>query len=408
MRRPGYRGRLAILVTTVVGVNVGYTAVLPHLPVIGRDLGLDATTLGAFFSGFAVAKALAQAPGGRAVDRLGGAVVTAIALLVAAGGIVVVALAGGGIAAVTGRLIWGFADGLASPALYYSASVLARTYGRDPAAAYAKLGAAAVGSFALGPILVGLLHTVLGWRQILLLAAALTVVNAVVAGLTAPGRAVTAEPEDRGERAGGPAPRWLGVVLIFGALDLCANILWSGIEPLVPLAMADGTHDTTGPAALVLAVGMGVFVVATMTLTKLPAAWRGPGWGAATMALLGLSCVGLTWVSTLWAGLLAIAVFMVAQGQIYLVARDGLTAYAGGTGRAWGVFGLMSDIGFILGPIIGIALFTFAGDVAFALLAQVALAAALVFAIVFRRLGPPALRAAGQGAERGAATTTTG
>jgi hypothetical protein len=72
---------------------------------------------------------------------------------------------------------------------------------------------------------------------------------------------------------------------------------------------------------------------------------------------------------------------MVAQAYIYLIAREGIRRYCGGTGRAWGAFGVFSDAGFVIGPMAAVLLFDGSGAAAFTILGiGSALAAATVTA----------------------------
>jgi hypothetical protein len=93
-------------------------------------------------------------------------------------------------------------------------------------------------------------------------------------------------------------------------------------------------------------------------------------------------------VAVLAWGLIAISVFMAAQAYIYLIARQGIQRYSGGSGRAWGIFGMFGDAGLVLGSLVAVWLFEAFGARAFTLLGLGALAAAAVLSATVRGLRP--------------------
>ena len=372
--RPGYGKHLAVLLSTLVGINVGYTAVLPFLPQISDRLSFGPAELTVFFVGFAVAKIVAQPLGGRATDAFGPRRLAAVALVVAAVGIFVVAGAEDGGVAIAGRLLWGLADGLVSPALYRTIAIISARYGRDPARGYAVLGTTAVLSFAAGPIAVGVVHRFADYRTVLTVTAVLTLVNAVVAWYVLPGR----QDEDRSpeEDRGKNLPLDLRTVVLFGGIDFCANVLWSAIEPLVPLYLRTTSADPTGAAAWLLGLGMVAFAVASPVVGRLRPELRLPRMAVPGLFVVGVACWALSGLSVLAIGLPAMILFMVAQAYVYLVAREGVQKHCGGTGRAWGVFGMFSDAGFVVGPAVGVIVFELFRAGAFTVLGVAAIAVA--------------------------------
>ncbi|MEV6595625.1 MFS transporter [Actinoplanes sp. NPDC051346] len=383
----GYAVRMATVMSTVIGVNIGYMAVLPFLPRLAEDLSLDRTGLLIFVAGFGIAKVLAQPVGGWTADRWGQNLTGVTGLVVAAAGMTLVAFATDGSVALAGRLIWGAGDGLVSPAIYGAVGTLSARYGRDSSRGYARLGVAAVLSFGAGPLIIGLVHSFAGYPVILSTAAGLTLLTALVAWWALPGRARDAPAGDAAAADLAPDPVWSSRVLraavLFGAIDLCSNLAWAAMEPLVPLYMDRAVADSVGRSAWVLAFGMAVFAGLSPLIARLPGRWRRPGASAAGLLLLAAACVALGGVDRLVVALPGMAAFMAAQAFIYLVARDGILRHCGGTGRAWGVFGMLSDVGFMIGPGIGVLLFQAFGSAAFPFLGVgSALCAVLIFLIL--------------------------
>jgi MFS family permease len=386
--RLGYSAHLAVLITTVIGTNIGYTALLPYLPRLSENLGLSSAGLAVFLTGFAVTKILGQPLGGYLADAWGLRVTAAAALTTAVVGMAMVTAADTASPAILGRLIWGAGDGILTPVLYRALTMAAADHGRDPASGFAKLGSAAVLSFAGGPFVVGLVHPFAGYQAVLAATAGLTLLNGVVAWLVLPGRAGSAPAEDTAEA--GP-DRWgplLRAVAFFGVIDLFANLLWAAMEPLVPLYLDRAYEDPTGRAAWVLGIGMLVFAAANPLLARLSHRWRLPHMAGPGLALLGLSCIALSGVVVLAIGLLAMVLFMIGQAYIYLIARNGIQQYGGGSGRAWGIFGMFSDAGLVLGPVIALFLFEAFGTGAFPILGLVSVLAAATLSTAVKARRP--------------------
>ncbi|WP_170047073.1 MFS transporter [Couchioplanes caeruleus] len=379
---------MATVLSTVIGINIGYMAVLPFLPRLAEDLSLDRTGLLIFVAGFGIAKVLAQPVGGWAADRWGQNLTAVTGLVVAAAGMVLVASASDGGAALAGRLVWGAGDGLVSPAIYGAVATISARYGKDSSRGYARLGVAAVLSFGAGPLIIGLVHSYAGYPVILSTAAGATLLTALVAWWALPGRtrdASVGAAAAADELA--PEPAWSSRVLraavFFGAIDLCANLVWAAMEPLIPLYMDRAVADSVGRSAWVLAFGMAVFAGLSPLIARLPGRLRRPGAAAAGLVLLAAACVALGGVDRTVVAVPGMAAFMAAQAFVYLVARDGIQQHCGGTGRAWGVFGMLSDVGFMIGPGIGVLLFQVSGSAAFPILGVgSALSAVLIFLII--------------------------
>ncbi len=383
----GYRARFGLMIFSIAGMNIGYTAVLPFLPQIQRELRLTPTLLTVFLLAYPVAKALTQwFLGGRATDRLGPAATAAAALTSGAVGMGIIALAHGPDLANAGRLVWGLGTGLGIPAIYRATGLMAARYDVPVARLRAGVGAGAVLTLALGPVVAGVVQTFAGFRTVLLVGAALSLLGAGTAAF-----ALRLPRDSAAEVAAGPASDATaqptaavrGSVLplvIFAGYELTLNLLFAAAEPLVPLYVAEHRPDSAGYSALVLGVGLGVWVVATL-LSGIARPWlRSPAAGTVSLLVLAASCVALTNVSALPIGLTAIAVFMLAQGHGYLVARDGIDNHTDASGTVWGRFNAIADIGFLLGPPAAVAAYTHVGKFAFPVLGATTAIAAAAFA----------------------------
>ncbi|MFL6118414.1 MAG: hypothetical protein ACJ73U_02230, partial [Actinophytocola sp.] len=92
----------------------------------------------------------------------------------------------------------------------------------------------------------------------------------------------------------------------------------------------------------------------------------------------------------------AFLVVMVGYAVLFLTARRGiveLKAAVASQGAAFGLFGLVSDVGNVLGPVVGVVLFEVTGRVSFVVLgafAGVLVAVATAFAGRWRRSFPTA------------------
>lgn len=367
-KRLGFSAHLAVLLVTVVGTNIGYTALFPYLPRLSAHLGLTSAGLAAFLSGFAVAKIVGQPLGGVLVDLWGLRTTAAAGLAWAVLGMAMVTVASSAYPAIAGRLVWGAADGVLTPVLYRALMVVAAEHGRDPTIGYSRLGSVAVLSLAGGPLVVGLVHPFVGYQAVLGAAAGLTLLNAVVAWLVLPGRAGSAPAPETAAPGVDGLWRLLRAIVFFGVVDLVANLIWGAMEPTVPLYLNRVDHDPTGRAAWVLGLGMAVFAVANPLLARLPESWRRPRTASLGLVVLGASCVLLGKVAVPAVGFAAIALFMGAQAYVYLLARTGVQQYGGGSGKAWGIFGMCSDAGQVWGPLAGVFLFQSVGTGAFPVL----------------------------------------
>lgn len=376
-----YVRRVSLILTTVVGIHVGYSAVFPYLPVIRAELGLSNSELAMFVGAFAVTKIGGQPLGGHLVQRWGARTTGASALGLAAIGMSLAAWADSAVPAIAGRLLWGLGDGVVVPVLYRGISALSQRHGRDSAQAFAKLGTVAVLSMALGPFLVAAVHDVASYRSVLTAVAVFTMVNAVLAWFVL----AVADQPDGGSAAETATALDVPSLLLFAGVDFGANLLWGAMEVIVPLHLAETVSDPTLWAALVLCTGLTAFAVASPVAARLPEPWRAAGTIPAGLGVIAVALAGLYGVAVPVIGLTAIVFFMFGQAHVYLVARGGIERYCGGTGKAWGFFGACSEAGFIVGPVLGTFLFQTHGAASFPLLGLGTVGVAAVLPSTIRR-----------------------
>jgi MFS family permease len=394
----GYRVRFTLIIVAIAGMNIGYTAILPFLPQLQRELGLGPVMLTVFLLAYPVAKIISQwALGGRLTDRWGPAPTAAVAWLGGAAGMALIAVADGGALAVAGRLVWGAGTGLGIPAIYRATGMMADHYQVPVSRLRSIVGAGAVLTLAAGPAVAGVVHLFAGFRVVRLIGAGLSVAGAATvvyamrlpttpartsAPVTAP---VPGSPEPAG-RGRGRGRAWVLPLFVFASYELILNLMFAAAEPLVPLYVAGGEEDPTGRSALILGVGLGVWVVSTLLSARVSERLRSPAAGTVSLLVLAVSCLAMSEIGELGIGLIAFMVFMVAQGHGYLVARDGIDKYTDASGTVWGRFNATADIGFLLGPIVAVAAHTWVGHLAFPVVGVIALAAAGAFALAAGRL----------------------
>jgi MFS transporter, DHA1 family, multidrug resistance protein len=386
----GNRTGIAALLLSAAMMNIAYTMLVPLVPVLTGRFQLSAVEVAAAFSGFALAKAIAQPVGGVLVDRVRRAsLLGLVGLGLTAATIVGLAFAGAGWQVLVWRLAWGVAEGLTMPVLYQLASVLgaSSTYGTTKVMGW--FGGSCTAGMVLGPAVVGALHPFLGFTGVFLAGAAVTAGGGVLLFAMLPGAATTPAAEPAAPAPAGSRSSAIGVLAVlvglFAAIDLINNALFATLEPVLPLHLDRLTGNGIGYTSVLFTIALAVFMIGTVTCARLIESR--PLLVVATAAFgaeaVGLAVMGLTGgVVALCAGLL---VFMTAQPVLYMVARRGVNLVPRHQlGRAFGAFGLVSDIGFIAGPLLGALIYSRIGTGAFLVMAGVAGAAALG-ALLLRR-----------------------
>jgi MFS family permease len=392
---PGGR-RGALLLAVVVSVNASYTVLIPLVPELRDRARATPAVIALTFALFAGAKALAQPLGGRWVDRWRPGPVACVALLTAAAGIVVTALARDPLTLLAGRICWGAGEGVVTPAIYAGLTLVCGRYGLPVNRMMGSLGSASVAGFLLGPLVAGLAAP--AGIEVLLLGGAVVVACAAVAvpravpapgGAPAPGARSSAPPT--GAPGGPPAARWWVVALTLGGLDLVTNLSYSALEPTLPLYLAPAVPGGSPRAALstVFAAGLAVFGVVTWLTGRHTDHLRLRTLIKTGLALSALGLAGLSLSPSPLAQVVAwFVVIMIAQAVLYFAARRGIVALRGAApvlGKTLGLFGLTSDAGNFLGPVIAVALYQGIGGGAFVALGGLNMVLLLVTAALSSR-----------------------
>lgn len=382
-----WRSQFALIICTFAGANLGYTALLPFLPELSADLGLDATMLTVFLLVHPLAKICCQPAGGALTDRLGAKEVLLGGTIVGIVGLVLTATAVGPVTGILGRIIWGTGIGAVVPAMYRATSLLAERYGVPDVKLLGRLVAFAVLTTAFGPVAAGTAHAVfgMGYREVLLVAGALSGVGALGAarGLnrlegTRSGPAVAQRSQLAGTVRSSLRP-----VYVFGICSMWAMLLFLAIEPLVPLYAAEQSDNPVGYGSLVLAVCLFSFVATKFSLARAPSWVLSPAAGVACLAVLGVTYAVLYLVTVPVIGIPAIAVLGVACAQLFAMVREGITRSTDKSGRVWARFGVLTDLGALLAPVLALQLFDRTGPGAFPILGAATIVVAAVFTAVF-------------------------
>jgi hypothetical protein len=250
-----------------------------------------------------------------------------------------------------------------------------------------------------GPAVVGLLYPFLGFTGVFLVGAAVTAGGGMlllglrVAAVDEPVRPASTEVPTRAVRT--RAVRLLVVLVgLFAVIDLINNALFAALEPVVPLHLDRITGNGVAYTSVIFTAGLAVFMIVATTCGRFiesrpllvisAFAFAAEAVGLATVGLFG-------GVVAMCGGLL---LFMAAEPVLYLVARQGVNLVPRQMlGRAFGAFGLVSDIGFIVGPLLGALAYTELGTSVFLIMAAVAAVAGLGTALL-RRLPDRLLAAA--------------
>ncbi|WP_410586134.1 MFS transporter [Amycolatopsis sp. lyj-23] len=384
MTTPRQSGIAALLLSAAM-MNVAYTMLVPLVPELTGRFGMSPLEVAAAFSGFALAKALAQPVGGILVDRTSRPqFIGFIGLTLTAVTVVGLAFATAGWQVLSWRLAWGVAEGITMPVLYQLASSLGARSRFGTARVMGWFGGCCTAGMVLGPAVVGLLHPFLGFTGVFLAGAAVTLTGgALLLGLRVAPEPDVASPPPVPAGRGRAVRTLVALVGLFAVVDLVNNALFAALEPVVPLHLEVVTGNGVAYTSVIYTAGLAVFMTVAMTCARFVESRpllviSAYAFGAEA---IGLTAVGLSdGVVAMCAGLL---LFMTAQPVLYLVARQGVNLVPKHQlGRAFGAFGLVSDIGFILGPLLGAVAYAGLGTPAFLIMAVVAAVSAVGVALL--------------------------
>jgi MFS family permease len=367
-----------MILLAVMAVNTAYTVLIPLVPQIERRAGLNEAGIALVFAIYAGAKAITQPLGGLWTDRWSARRVMPLALLMTAICVCLLAAARSPAGVLAARAGWGVGDGLLTPALYQGMTDLCARYSIPANRSMAWFGASAVIGMLLGPAFAAL---AIGLGVFLLCIVCSAIIVATGLGVYAAQRELP-KPNARAPAVTGagssvatrsvatrvPQRTWLSAVLLFGTLDLLTNLAYSGLEPTIPLYLTPPDPRLT---SVVFMLGLATFAVASWQLGRRP---NGPS----PVALIVLGCLigmagfaGFSLGTTVWTVAPSMVIVMISQPMLYLAARWGtaeLRKSGGPTGLAFGVFGAVSDVGYMLGPLVSVALIDAVGAAGFAFL----------------------------------------
>jgi len=386
------RARLVGLLVAAGIQNVAYTILIPFVPILQGQFHMTALAIGLAFAGFTATKAVAQPFGGWLVDRFD-------ARLAGAAGLALAALATGGLALATSgqhivglRLLWGLGEGLAIPAIYRLVSQLGDDATLGATKAMGWFGSAAVLGMTAGPGLVAIFSSVLTFHRAFLLGSALTLASAILLTFVTRPSARSAPSPDVPST---PKPVGLSSLLLVvgvGFLDLINNFIYAAIEPILPLYGHNRLGVDQRSISTLFFIGLLLFALASpvggMIANRIPTL-------KLTAAALLIQLVALCLpaiipdLSALAIGFLAL---MTAQPLVYVALRSTLTQLRNANqGATFGWFGLISDLGWVLGPLIMTGLLDTLNNVTFAVLAALAMIGAVLAWTINGRLAAQAI-----------------
>jgi MFS family permease len=374
--RPVQR-RVALLLLAVISVNASYTVLIPFVPDLEDRVSAGSTVIALTFALFAAAKMLVQPLGGWWVDRWRPGHVALVSLIIAAAGMVLTAVAVDPMTLLAGRVLWGVGEGLVSPALYAGMLALCVHDGISTNRMMGNFGSAAVGGLLLGPLVAGVAAPV-GIEALFLAGAAITVVTAfgLLQAIPNASPAVPEGPEpDASATAsadGAVARRWWVGVLLLGGLDMFTALIYSALEPVLPLYLATGQESSPRAAiSLVFVVGLATSGLSLWVLGRYTGRARLVRLLGIGLPFLAVGLAGMALSAAVAPVMACFVVFMVGYALLFLTARRGIIELKAATthqGKAFGLFGMVSDIGNIVGPIVGVMLYEVTGRLSFVLL----------------------------------------
>lgn len=380
------RWRFAAILVAVISVNTAYTVLIPLVPQIERHAGLTESGISLVFAIYAGAKAVAQPLGGLWADRWPVSRVAGSALLVIAICVYLMGAARNPAGVLAARAGWGIGAGLLTPALYKGTAELSARYDVPVSRSMAWFGVAAVTGLLLGPAFAAVAAG-LGLSRLCTVCAAITIATclSIYPALSEPSKIAVRPPADGPAAAPVPRRAWLTIVLLFGTLDLLTNLAYSGLEPTIPLYL---TPPAPWRTSVVFMLGMGTFAVVSWLLGR-----QHSRLGSAALIVLGgligvVGFAGFSIGSTVWTVAPSMVIVMISQPLLYLAARWGtaeLRESGGPVGLAFGIFGSISDVGYMLGPLVGVALVDAAGRAGFAIVGLIGALGMLTARPVARR-----------------------
>lgn len=409
---------LLILSSSVMVIMVGMSMIAPVLPLYGRSFGVSAAMVGLLVTSFGLARVVTNLPAGRVSDRIGRRPVLIAAPLVTTVGAVLAGFSTTFWLLVVARFIQGIGSAMLATA---AMSTLADISTPDTRGRLMTIfqGSLLLGT-SFGPGLGGLVAEYFGPRAVFFVYGALAFVmtfwiySRVTETVTGTGsRAATAGAKRKAEAAPGRSTTWRMLTsLNFLAVSLVSFGIFftrtGARTTIVPLVGAERLSLSESSIGVVLTVA------AVFNVLALPVA----GWGIDRLGRKRVIVPAMA-ITASSVFLFAIApnpaVFFVAAAILGIgtgIAGPAPAAYVADLARGHnygstlGLFRTVSDIGFVIGPVL-LGWIADHQSYAISLHMNVALLliAGLIFAIIAQevRIPQPAQRAATGGASAGPA-----
>ncbi len=356
---------LLVLVSLLVFVDsVGYGLVVPVLPRYSRELGVSDFGIGFLFATYAIALLLTAIPMGSLADRLGRKPFILFGMFAMSGAFIFYALADGYWMLVIARALDGltaaatWSAGLALLGDYYEDSVMGEKMG------YA-MGGAALGGIA-GPLIGGVMYDLAGYRSPFYLVAVLCALIGVAAIFL---------HEDRSHIQRGAGfiekvrPMLRNRMLMLACLiALVTTIGFGMLEPTLPLHLAERFSMSTSGVGVLFGVLTACFALGSPLVGRLS-----DRVGRRTPILAGLLGTALLMpLLPFFHSVLPLYLLMVGLGFSLALfdtpslpmITESLPRQPGegsNYGIAFGLFNIFWSLGYVLGPLIGSAVYGAAG-----------------------------------------------
>lgn len=358
---------------------------VPLLPRMGDALEMSAALLGVVTTLFAVGRLLVDLPAGALLDRVGPRPMFTLSGLLLFVSSALIAVAWGPMVVLAGAVVLGIASagGNTTGQTFFTRHVEEGHRGRS----LATYSAALLGGQAAGPVIAGGAATVGGWRVAMLGAAGLGLVvsaggwwalrsaatrggAAVLTSATGETDALDSTAEDEEDPADGSPEAAEGLELGIGQRAALYGARFSGLfllgampQTLIPIIGAENLRLEVGLIGVALGLGGAARIAAAFIGGQLSDRFRRKlvlvgGMSLQVVGVAVLVVQGAVWA---WVG----SIVLVALGSFAMVTG---TAILGDhlsdrrAGRELGAYRFVGDLGLLVGPAAGAALFDVAGQ----------------------------------------------
>jgi MFS family permease len=149
----------------------------------------------------------------------------------------------------------------------------------------------------------------------------------------------------------------ISIIVAFGLVDLYNNLVYGALQPTFPLYLKDTFGVSYQGVAWLFSAGLIIFAIAAPASGYFVDRLDAKHTIVLLLTLLGATAACLLIVAsvhTLEAVVIVFLFFMICQVTIYVLARKGLRVSVGSerSGLAFGMFGVISDVGWLVGPVL--------------------------------------------------------